>query len=254
MAHRSHPFKTEVAAQTPRMSERSLRDAASADAGGRSLMNLVRSNALKIGGVLYVVAVFQYFIFELVAETLYPDYSVRNNYISDLGATCIAPPSITNCVVYQPSATIFNTTVFVLGFMLLAGTFFVYVDTRNKAFAVTALVADLAILLTGVLPENTGLIHALIGLFLFSFLGISLILAWQLVKNGSPMKYLVAASGILTLWFDLLGDQSATVGVGGDERLIVLCALLGIIALGGYLTGQASPVPTANGRAPGQGT
>ena len=52
-----------------------------------------RDDSLKIGGVLYVIAAFQFLVFELVAETLYPGYSVSNNYISDLGATCIAPPS-----------------------------------------------------------------------------------------------------------------------------------------------------------------
>ena len=222
----------------------------SAVAQGRSPLEFVRHNALKIGGLLYVVAIFQYFIFELVAETLYPGYSVRNNYISDLGATCVAPPSTISCVVHQPSAQIFDTTIFVLGLMLVAGTFFVYLDTRKKAFAITALVADFAILLTGVLPENTGSVHAVIGLFLFSFLGISLILAGQVV-TGSPLKYLVVVFGILTLWFDFVGDQSARVGVGGDERLIVLCALLGLMALGGYLTGQDSRAGQAGSDHPG---
>jgi hypothetical protein len=33
---------------------------------------------------------------------------------------------------------------------------------------------------------------------------------------------------------------AGTIGIGGQERLLVLSALLGLMALGGYLTGQES--------------
>src|SRR5579872_2363562 len=111
---------------------------------------LVCSNPLKIAGALYVLAVFQFFIFELVAETLYPGYSVTRNYISDLGATCVNPPSTLHCVVQQPSANIFDATVFLLGLMLLAGACFVFYGTRRKLYSLSAAVADIAILLAGV--------------------------------------------------------------------------------------------------------
>jgi hypothetical membrane protein len=200
----------------------------------------MRYDLLKIGGVLYVIAVFQFFVFELVAETLYSGYSVSNNYISDLGATCVAPPSTASCVVHQPSATIFDTTVFLLGLILLIGTILVYHATRKKPYFITTVVADLAILFVGVFPENTGWIHAGISIILFLFLGISLILAWTISK-GSLLGYLVVAFGVLTLYFNYL-PVPAGVGVGGDERLIVLSALSGVLALGGYLTGQNSSV------------
>jgi len=192
---------------------------------------------LKIGGVLYIVAVFQFFIFELVAETLYPGYSVANNYISDLGATCVNPPSTASCIVHQPSATIFDTTVFLLGLLLLAGTFLVYYGTRKKPYLIVTAVADIAILLVGVFPENTGWIHAGISVFLFLFAGISLILAWTIVK-GNVFRYVTVAFGVLTLYFNFFNVSA--VGNGGSERLLVLSILSGILALGGYLTGQDS--------------
>ncbi|MDA4137455.1 MAG: DUF998 domain-containing protein [Thaumarchaeota archaeon] len=204
----------------------------------------MRFDSLKIGGVLYVIAVLQFFIFELVAETLYPGYSVSNNYISDLGATCVAPPDNTNCIVLQPSATIFDATVFLLGLILLAGTILVYRGTRKRPYFIATAVADVAILLVGVFPENTGWTHAIISEVAFLITGISLILAWTFVKGGA-IGYLTVALGVLTILFTVFGGISATVGVGGDERLIVLPALLGILALGGYLTGQESHVPVA---------
>jgi hypothetical membrane protein len=211
----------------------------------------LRYDSLKIAGVLYIIAVFQFFFFEMVAETLYPGYSVANNYISDLGATCVNPPSTASCIVVQPSATIFDTTVFLLGLILLVGTIFVHNSTRKKPYFIVTVVADLAVLLVGVFPENTGWIHAGISEVAFLFIGISLIFAWTIVRRG-VFRYLGMAFGVLTLFFTIFGGVSATVGVGGDERLIVLSALVGILALGGYLTGQDSPVLVSKQKAPAQ--
>jgi len=204
----------------------------------------VRYDSLKIAGVLYIIAVFQFFVFELVAETLYPGYSVTNNYISDLGATCVNPPSTASCIVHQPSATIFDTTLFLLGLLLLVGTFFVYYGTRKKTYFVVTAVADLAILLDGVFPENTGWIHGGLSVIIFLFIGISLIVAWT-IANGSVFRYLVVAFGVLTLYFNYFSISA--VGNGGSEHLLVLSILSGILALGGYLTGRdSSPVLVAN--------
>ena len=144
---------------------------------------MLRSNTIKIGGLLYVVGIFQFFVLELVAETLYPGYSVASNYISDLGATCVKPPSTLSCVVHQPTAAIFDVTVSLMGLMLVAGACFVYYGTRRKAYLVTAAVADLAIFLIGVFPENTGAAHAIVSEFAFLFTGISLVLAWTIVRG-----------------------------------------------------------------------
>jgi len=200
----------------------------------------VRNHSLKIGGLLYVVATFQFFVFELVAETLYHGYSVASNYISDLGATCINPPSNSSCVVHQPSAQIFDATVFLLGLILLVGAFCVYRGTRKKPYFVISAIADLSILLIGVFPENTGWIHAIVSEVAFLFTGVSLILATTIVAGGI-MRYLAVSFGILTVFFTLTDVPANIVGVGGQERMLVLSALLGLLALGGYLTSQDSP-------------
>lgn len=209
---------------------------------------VMHHSPLKVAGVLYVVAVFQFFVFELVAETLYPGYSVARNYISDLGGACVNPPSILHCVVHQPTATIFDTTVFLLGLLLLAGAVSVYLGTRRKLYFLTSAVADVAIILVAVFPEPTGRPHAILSVVLFYCLGISLILAWTVTRRG-VIRYLVVTFGALTLFFNVANVAAGTVGVGGQERLLVLSALLGLLTLGGYLTGQESlPSPvTARG-------
>lgn len=198
----------------------------------------MRYNPLNIGGIFYVIAAFQFFVFELVSEILYPGYSVANNYVSDLGATCVNPPNTTSCVVHQPSAMIFDATVFLLGLMLLAGTFLVYLGTRKRPYFIVTAVADFVILLVGVFPENTGWIHAGISLVLFLFLGVSLILAWTIIKEGNVLRYATVAFGVLTLFFNYVNIPE--VGVGGVERLIVLSALSGILTIGGHLAGNDS--------------
>jgi len=208
-------------------------------AGAGRRWTSVRQSPLKIAGVLYVAAVFQFFVFELVAETLYPGYSVARNYISDLGATCVNPPSTLHCVVHQPGADIFDATVFLLGLMLLAGTCFVFYGARKKLYCLSAAVADIAILLAGVFPENTGWPHAIDSLFVFWFLGISLVLAWTIV-NGALIRFMPVVFGVLTLFFNIFDVPARLVGAGGQERLLVLSALLGLLSIGGYLTGQDS--------------
>lgn len=211
----------------------------------------MRFDSLKIGGTLYVIAVFQFFIFELIAEALYPGYSIANNYISDLGATCVNPPSTASCVVRQPSAMIFDTTLFFLGLLLLVGTFFVYHGTRKRPYFVVTAVADLGILLVGVFPENTGWIHAGISAVLFLLSGISLILAWTIVK-GYVFRCLVVAFGVLTLYFNSFSVSA--LGNGGSERLLVLSILCGMFALGAYLAGQDSPAMAAKRMQPPRAT
>ena len=116
-----------------------------------------------------------------------------------------------------------------------------YHGTRKKPYTIGTAVADVAILLIGLFPENTGWVHAIISEVAFLLTGISLVLAWTIVKGGI-FRYLAVAFGALTIFFTIFGGVSALVGVGGDERLIVLPALLGVLALGGYLTGRDSPL------------
>jgi hypothetical membrane protein len=63
----------------------------------------------KVAGTLFFIADTQFVLCLIIAEALYPGYSVSANYISDLGV--------------GPSALVFNATVFLLGLLLLVGTY-----------------------------------------------------------------------------------------------------------------------------------
>ena len=74
----------------------------------------IAGSLLFISGVVSIMGI-------ITAETTYPGYSTRTNYISDLAAT--RPP---NNVVKQPAATIFTITVVISGVLTLASAYFVY--------------------------------------------------------------------------------------------------------------------------------
>jgi hypothetical protein len=56
-----------------------------ADTGSDQLMKYAHS---KVAGALIFVGSAQFIVALTVAEALYPGYSISQNYISDLGATC----------------------------------------------------------------------------------------------------------------------------------------------------------------------
>jgi hypothetical membrane protein len=66
-------------------------------------------NNLKIGGSLLFFAGVEFFMGLIIAEALYSGYNISTNTISDLGATCNP-----NCIIHEPSATIFNISVFIV--------------------------------------------------------------------------------------------------------------------------------------------
>lgn len=64
----------------------------------------------RVAGALFFVAVTQFILGLTIVEALHPIYSVSANYASDLGI--------------EPFSTVFNSSVFLLGLLLLIGTYF----------------------------------------------------------------------------------------------------------------------------------
>ena len=82
--------------------------------------------------IMFVGAV--QFVFGLnLAEDLYPGYSVSTNYISDLGANYDV-----DCNIVQPSSTIFNSSAFLVGLLVLVAAIFIFRAFRTKLFRVRA--------------------------------------------------------------------------------------------------------------------
>jgi len=183
----------------------------------------------KVAGALVFVGGSQFVFGMLVAEALYPGYSISQNYISDLGA--------------GPSASIFNSSVFLLGLMVVVSAYFVHRSFRNRLVTSLLVLAGAGAMGVGVFPENYPAMHEIVSDIAFIFGGLLPIAAYRLVRR--PFSYLSVVMGVLSLsamvllstqYSFSLGEQYFLgLGAGGMERMIVYPILLWEAAFGGYL-------------------
>jgi hypothetical membrane protein len=194
---------------------------------------------LRLGGGLLFVAGATILMGIITAEALYPGtFSTGANEISDLGGT--RPP---NSVILQPSATIFDVSMMLIGVLVFAGSWFVQHAFGRRSVTIPIAVLGVAALGVGLFPGNTGTPHAILAMVTFISGGIAAISAARL--TSAPFRYLsffLGATSLATLgMYMLLGDGSpiALLGIGGVERWIVYPVVLWITAFGGYLSGRA---------------
>jgi hypothetical membrane protein len=190
----------------------------------------------KTAGAILFVGALQFVIGLNVAEDLYPGYSVSMNYISDLGANCDA-----TCNIVQPSSTIFNSSVFLLGLLIIIATYFIYRAFRTKLLSTLLALTGIGAMGVGVFSETSLTLHWIFSLIAFLFGGLSAMASYKIEK--APKSYLSAVLGILTLGalvlfisgrFLGLGDFLG-LGPGGMERIVVYPAMLWGIGLGSYM-------------------
>jgi hypothetical membrane protein len=146
----------------------------------------------KIAGSILFVGALQFVLGLNVAEDLYPGYSVSMNYISDLGATCNA-----TCNIVQPSSTIFNSSVILLGLLILVATFFIHRAFQTKPLSILLVLTGIGAIGVGVFSETTLTLHSIFSLIAFLFGGLSAIASYKI--ENPPKNYLSAILGILTL-------------------------------------------------------
>ena len=170
----------------------------------------------------------------VTAEALYPaTYTTFENEISDLGAT--RPP---NSVILQPSATIFDVTMIVAGFAILAGAWLLWRHVARHGPVIALGVLGLGVLGVGVFPGNTGAIHQTLSLVAFSAGGVAALLAARIVTG--PFRWITLAVGVISLGvllsYLVLGDAHpmANLGDGGVERWVAYPIVLWIATLGGW--------------------
>ncbi len=190
------------------------------------------SNSNKIAGTLLVAGGTQFVIALIIAEAVYPSYSIANNYISDLG------------VWGTTSALIFNPSIMLLGITTLIAAFYIKRHFRLGKMFLIYLVAGAGSLGVGIFPENTFLVgsvpvlHSISALSAFVFGGIAGFVTYRITR--SPFRYLSAILGAFTLvmFAVFLGTRdfgALGIGAGGLERLVAYPAVLGQIGFGGYL-------------------
>jgi hypothetical membrane protein len=191
---------------------------------------------LKRAGALLFLGTVQFLFCFILAEIYYPGYDVSSNYVSDLGATCRGGV----CKFVQPSSSIFNASVVLLGVLLLLGSYYIRKGSGSKALPFFLLLSGVGAVGVGVFNESYGSTHALFSALTFVAGGIQAILVFRVARP--PMSYFAAAAGVITLAATLLFLSGVYLGLaaGGMERMIVYPALFGTIAFAGYLLGVSS--------------
>ncbi len=194
---------------------------------------------LRLGGGFLVVAGATILMGIITAEALYPGtFTTGANEISDLGGT--RPP---NSVILQPSATIFDLSMALIGVLVLAGSWFVQRAFGRRSVSIPIATLGVGAFGVGLFPGNTGNPHAIFAMITFISGGIAALSATRV--TSAPFRYfslLLGAVSLATLGtYMLLGDASpmAVMGIGGVERWIVYPVVLWITAFGGYLSGRA---------------
>ena len=177
----------------------------------------------------------QFLVGMLIAEALYPAYSISGNYISDLGAYCNGVfPSAGVCVIYQPTSNIFNSSVFLLGALLVIAAYVLWRPHRMKVFPILLLLTGIGAMGVAVFPETNPVAHEITSDVAFLFAGLSAIWGYRLAKG--PMSYFSVILGVVNLVAILLFTANVLfgLGVGGMERMIVYPVVIWATGMGGY--------------------
>jgi len=175
----------------------------------------------KIAGVLFFIAATQFVFGLIVAEALYPGYSISTNYISDLGI--------------GPSSMIFNTSIFLLGLLSLIGIYFLLRAFHRKVVTILFAIAAVAAMGVGIFTENSESMHMFVSFVVFIFGGLSAIFSCRLMKY--PFNIIVILLGLMSLLalIFFIGNFYLGLGVGGMERMIVYPVLIWMIGFGSFL-------------------
>ncbi len=182
----------------------------------------------RIAGVLFLVASSQFVIFMVISEALYNGYSVATNYISDLGV--------------GPSSTVFNSSIIVLGLLVIAGAYFLYHGFHDGLLTMLLALTAVGAIGVGVFTEDFGLVHGVVSLITFLFGGLSAIWSSRTVRFPFSVLAVILGLGSLSALLFFGTKVYVGLGAGGMERMIAYPILLWGAAFGGYLMGN-SPVP-----------
>jgi hypothetical membrane protein len=194
----------------------------------------------KVAGMLFFIASTQFVLGLTIAEALYPGFSVSANYISDLGI--------------GPSAIIFNSSVFLLGLLLLIGTYFLRRTPNFKTVNILLLLMGLGAMGVGVFTKNYTTAHGAVASAAFFFSGLSAVSSFKVLKKPLSIMSIILgmmtlgalvlfSSGMITsgsLTSDIAYDSDFYLGLGpgGIEHMMVYPAIMWLAGFSWHLVTQ----------------
>ena len=192
----------------------------------KNVVDTMKYAAGKAAGALLFVASSQFVIGMMIAEAQYSGYSISGNYISDLGV--------------GPSAMIFNSSVFLMGLLILIRAYFVQRAFDFKPLTLLLVLTAIGAMGVGVFTEHYPQVHPVVSLISFLFGALSSIASYRLLKP--PFSIIAVILGLIALAaLGLFGAQVYLgLGRGGMERMIAYPILMWGAGFGGHLTAANS--------------
>jgi hypothetical membrane protein len=180
-----------------------------------------------IGGVLWCLGI-------LAAESWYPGYSSRIDYVSDLGI--------------GPTAIIFNGADILLGACMVLGAVFLYNHLQKKPLPILLTVSGIGAMGVGVFTIDFQPAHSVFTLLAILFGALAAMVSYLYAERPvSIFGFVLGAltSVLLVVFFPYLGlPIGSTVtflgmAKGSLERWVIYPILFWIIGFGGYQMGSA---------------
>jgi hypothetical membrane protein len=201
------------------------------------------------GGACWTAGVVQYAAAQVVAAGAWTrPYSLKNNYISDLGNTACGMfhvPHGTPYYVCSPSHAVMNASFIIFGVLTIAGALLVQRIWPGGRLARWALImwviSGLGKIVVGLVPENTRIGLHLIGALNVPLESMAILLLSLAIRRSSRV---LAAIGIVAAIAGLAGSFLSTagqyagsswylgLGVGGAERLASYPGTLWMLMMG----------------------
>jgi len=194
----------------------------------------------KIAGTLFFIAATQFLLGLTIAEALYPGYSISDQYISDLGI--------------GPSAITFNTSAFLLGLLILTGTYFLKNIPNLKTISILLILTAIGLMGIGIFTKHYRTAHGAVATTAFFFAGLSAITSSKTLKK--PLSLISITLGTMTLAALTLfssgmitsgsltsdiaynSDFYMGLGPGGMEHMIIYPALMWLAGFSWHLATQ----------------
>jgi hypothetical membrane protein len=148
----------------------------------------------KLAGTLFFIAASQFILALVIAEALYPGYSISTNYISDLGV--------------GPSQMVFNSSVFLLGMLLISGTCFLKRALNFRVLTVLLIVTAIGAMGVGVFTEHYGTIHGVASFISFLFGGLSAIVSSRLLKSRFSIVAVILGLMVSEQWSSMASTST----------------------------------------------
>ncbi|MFA5049455.1 MAG: DUF998 domain-containing protein [Candidatus Micrarchaeia archaeon] len=181
----------------------------------------MQNNYLKYAGSFLFIGAVQFLIFLIVAEAVYPGYSISENMISDLGVGI--------------SAKIFNSSVILFGAFVALAAYYLFKEYDDKIFFLVLAIAGLGAIGVGFFPETTGIPHFVSALLAFLFGATGAIYSKN--KVNGPLSVFCIILGVISFIALILTIFNIYLGIGpgGMERMIVYPILAWCLVFSGFL-------------------